>query len=307
MGKKVHKIYKNPDWINWVGCEIVKHSNKPFKNGLKVGVVKELTTNPYSNKVGFLMYDGSIVDCQQCKLAPQEYDLETGGLEGNNKIYKNGLERLTRQELEDKYRNIEDKIPSFWKTWEEAGINLAQDLSFGHWDISEDELYRVISLVSQRVKGVKITQHLDPKWAYKGLYPHIMKPFDITPDVMEGGFKKGEMSVFFASAGHGKSQFRRETPSIEDIENLLAKRDKAEKEARERGDMFDGITIVDYPNLLDPERAAEVTESGRGHMRKISEIMAEFMADLKAKGKQTMIVPKGIGKTGLVDKLNKKK
>ena len=298
MGDKVHKIYKNPDWINWVGCEIVKHSNKPFKNGLKVGVVKELTTNPYSNKAGFLMYDGSIVDCQQCKLAPQEYDLETGGLEGDNKIYKNGLERLTRQELEAKYANIESKIPSFWKTWEEAGINLAQDLSFGHWDISEDELYRVISLVSQRVKGIKITQHLDPKWAYKGLYPHLMKPFDITPDILEGGLEKGELPLHFAPAGHGKSQFRRETPSIEDIKKLLEENKEAQHE---------DIEIVDYMNLLDPERAAEVTESGRGHMRKISEIMAEFMADLRAKGKQTMMIPKGIGKTGLVEKVNKKK
>ena len=40
------------------------------------------------------------------------------------------------------------------------------------------------------------------------------------------------------------------------------------------------------------ELTKEVTEAGRGHMRKISEIMAE----LKAKGKQTMIIPKGIGK-----------
>tara|TARA_R110000796_G_scaffold108862_1_gene220033 strand:- start:603 stop:755 length:153 start_codon:yes stop_codon:yes gene_type:complete len=44
------------------------------------------------------------------------------------------------------------------------------------------------------------------------------------------------------------------------------------------------------------ELTKEVTEAGRGHMRKISEIMAEFLAELKAKGKQTMIIPKGIGK-----------
>jgi hypothetical protein len=117
-------------------------------------------------------------------------------------------------------------------------------------------------------------------------------------DIETGGLENGELPLFLAPAGHGKSQFRRETPSIEDIKKLLQENQEAQHE---------DIEIVDYMNLLDPERAAEVTESGRGHMRKISEIMAEFMADLRAKGKQTMIVPKGIGKTGLVEKLNKKK
>lgn len=179
MGKKVHKIYKNPDWINWVGCEIVKHSNKPFKSGNKVGVVKELTTNPHSNKTAFLMDDGSIVDCYQCKLAPMHFDIETGGL----------------------------------------GI--------------------------------------------------------------------GELPIFYAPSGQGKSQFIRETPSIEDINKMVQENQVAQHE---------DIEIVDYMNLLDPSKANEVTESGRGHLRKISEIMAEFIADLKRKGKQTMIVPKGIGK-----------
>jgi|TARA_R110000822_G_scaffold82467_3_gene195080 hypothetical protein len=359
MGKKVQKVYENKDWINWVDCEIVKHSNKPFKSGEKVGVVKAMAINPHSIKTAFLMDDGSIVDCYQCKLAPIFVDIETSGLmdrldaasdagyEGmvfrsrdtqnftikmkTQDVFKNTLEELTRPQLELKYRCIEDKIPSFWATWEEAGINLAQDLSFGHWDITESELYRVITLVSLRVKGIKITQHLDPKHAWKGLYPHAMKPFDITPDgykvgvsadllahvakerdihklsmktglaslddIMEGGFKQGELSVFFAPAGEGKSQYIRETPSIEDIKKLVEENKEAQHE---------DIEIVDYMNLIDPERASEVTEAGRGHMRKISEIMAEFIAELKAKGKQTMIIPKGIGKLETYNKIKNK-
>lgn len=92
------------------------------------------------------------------------------------------MEDLNIKDLEIKYSNIEDKIPAVWKTYEEAGIELAQDLSFGHWDISSSELYRVISLVSCRVRGLGITQHLDPQFGFMGLYPERMKRFDITPD-----------------------------------------------------------------------------------------------------------------------------
>lgn len=92
------------------------------------------------------------------------------------------MEKLTIIELTAKYSGIEDKIPSVWETYEKAGIELAQDLSFGHWDIKEPELYRVISLVQLRVPRLRITQHLDNKFAYMGLYPHIHKPIDIVPE-----------------------------------------------------------------------------------------------------------------------------
>ena len=55
-------------WTKWVNHMVIKRSNKSFKSGLKSGIVIELTTNPYSNKPGFLMGDGTIVDCYQCKL-----------------------------------------------------------------------------------------------------------------------------------------------------------------------------------------------------------------------------------------------
>lgn len=92
------------------------------------------------------------------------------------------MENLTRLQLSKKYENIEDKIPSSWETYEKAGIELAQDLSFGHWDIRDAELYRVISLVSTRVPGLRITQHLDSKFSFMGLYPHTQKADNIFPE-----------------------------------------------------------------------------------------------------------------------------
>lgn len=65
---KVDKFENCNDWRNWVGKEVVKHPNNPFKSTLKTGVVKDYTTNPHSGKDGFLMDDGSIVDCYQVKL-----------------------------------------------------------------------------------------------------------------------------------------------------------------------------------------------------------------------------------------------
>lgn len=95
------------------------------------------------------------------------------------------IEELTETELAKKYDNIEDKIPSVWPTYEAAGINLAQDLSFGHWDIKHPELYRVIALVSTRVRGLNITQHLDSKFSFMGLYPHTQKTYDIKPETLK--------------------------------------------------------------------------------------------------------------------------
>ena len=77
--------------------------------------------------------------------------------------------------------NSDQKIHTIWNTWEIAGIELAQDLVY-HWDINDDELYRVICLVSIRVRGLKITQHLDQRFSYKGLYPEIQKSYNIKPD-----------------------------------------------------------------------------------------------------------------------------
>ena len=69
---QIDKFIDENNWVNWVGQRIVKHSNKPFKSGLKIGNVIELTNNKYSDKKAFLMCDGSVVDCYQCKLIEDE-------------------------------------------------------------------------------------------------------------------------------------------------------------------------------------------------------------------------------------------
>lgn len=69
MKRKINKFEKQGEWNTYVGKMIVKHSGKPFKSGEKEGTVISLTINPHTEKDAFLMNDGSIVDCYQCKLA----------------------------------------------------------------------------------------------------------------------------------------------------------------------------------------------------------------------------------------------
>ncbi len=88
---------------------------------------------------------------------------------------------LTEKEISVKYANIESKIPSVWKTYEDAGTNLAQDICF-LWDITDGELIRVISLLEMRVKGLRINQHINQQFAFAGLYPHVMTSFNVYPD-----------------------------------------------------------------------------------------------------------------------------
>lgn len=65
------KMINNPEWPTWIGKKIQKHSSKPFKNGMIVSHPVEMTVNTNSNKPAFVMLDGSVVDCQQCKLSDQ--------------------------------------------------------------------------------------------------------------------------------------------------------------------------------------------------------------------------------------------
>jgi hypothetical protein len=88
---------------------------------------------------------------------------------------------LTEKEISDKYSNIEEKIPSVWPNYESAGIEMAQDLCFIR-DAREPELYRVACLLQSRVPGLKLSQHLDSRFAFQGLYPHVMKTFNIKPE-----------------------------------------------------------------------------------------------------------------------------
>jgi len=94
---------------------------------------------------------------------------------------KNKNNELSVLELALKYGSIESKIPSIWPTYETAGIELAQDLLY-HWSISHSELIRVIALLETRVVGLKLSQHIDNRFAFAGLYPHIMSPLNIKPE-----------------------------------------------------------------------------------------------------------------------------
>lgn len=84
-------------------------------------------------------------------------------------------------ELYDKYRNIEDKIPSVWETYEKAGIELAIDIR-DEWNIEDPELIRVISLMDIRVRGLDLVNHINPMLSFCGLYPEKMKQFNIPPE-----------------------------------------------------------------------------------------------------------------------------
>jgi hypothetical protein len=95
------------------------------------------------------------------------------------------MEELTIDQLKEKYSKIEDKIPSVWPNYEKAGIELAQDLSYGHWNIKDPELIRVISLVELEVNGLSIAQHIYEPFSFAGLYPHKMKAYDINPEILK--------------------------------------------------------------------------------------------------------------------------
>ena len=91
------------------------------------------------------------------------------------------MKELTIEEITEKYRNIEDKIPSVWSDYKSAGIELSQDIVF-HWNIKSSELIRVIALMEIRIPEFHQNQHIDNRFAFAGLYPERMKTFDIKPD-----------------------------------------------------------------------------------------------------------------------------
>ena len=93
---------------------------------------------------------------------------------------------LTIKELREKYGDIENKIPSVWKDYEVAGIELAQDICFT-WDISDAELIRVIALIALRVAGMgksslDLSNHINRDFSFCGLYPNIIKTYNIKPE-----------------------------------------------------------------------------------------------------------------------------
>ena len=87
------------------------------------------------------------------------------------------MKDLTIEELEEKYSNIEDKVPSIFKDYNEVLLQIQQDL-YCTWNINNSELYRVISLVGIKTKSNVLYKHLDNRFSYMGLYPHRMISYD---------------------------------------------------------------------------------------------------------------------------------
>ena len=78
-------------------------------------------------------------------------------------------------ELLEKYKNIEDKIPSVFEDYYKAGAEMAYDLAY-IWNISHAELITVISLVDIETMCIyKLSKHTNYAFAFAGLYPHVQK------------------------------------------------------------------------------------------------------------------------------------
>lgn len=87
---------------------------------------------------------------------------------------------MTIQEIHTKFSNIEEKIPSVFSSYQEAGIQLAQAL-IDHWDISDNEIIRVIALIGIH-SNIDLSNHIKPMFAFAGLYPTIQKIYNIKPE-----------------------------------------------------------------------------------------------------------------------------
>lgn len=94
---------------------------------------------------------------------------------------------MTETELGKKYKNINTKIPSVWPTFEDAGIELAQEV-FMMWNIKNSDLILALStidcaLAGQGKLGLNLSEHIDSKFAFVGLYPMVQAEYDIKPEV----------------------------------------------------------------------------------------------------------------------------
>lgn len=84
--------------------------------------------------------------------------------------------------IKEKYCNIEEKIPSVFKDYKQVAAEMAIDL-IDVWNIKDFELIRNISLVNSYTGGVyNLSKHIDNNFAFAGLYPHVIKSFNIKPD-----------------------------------------------------------------------------------------------------------------------------
>ena len=87
---------------------------------------------------------------------------------------------MTIQEIHTQFSNIEEKIPSVFSSYEEAGTQLAQAL-IEHWNISDNEIIRVIALIGIHT-NIDLSNHTNSMFAFAGLYPTIQKLYNIKPE-----------------------------------------------------------------------------------------------------------------------------
>ena len=139
---------------------------------------------------------------------------------------------MTIEEISYKYENIESKIPLIWKDWEAAGVSLAQDL-WDKWDIKNSELIRVISLVGIRVKtstgkSLNLSDHIDSKFAFAGLYPSVEKIYNVFPESFDGNTHSVvDMSVMFDKRYRYKKKMKDKKRKKEIKEKLYFKSPEA--------------------------------------------------------------------------------
>ena len=94
------------------------------------------------------------------------------------------------QDIVIKYSNIEDKIPSVWKTYEDAAFELSEDIAY-EYNISNHELIRVISLIETIIgkNNFNFTDRILQSHLFTGLYPNTIKAINITNQTINNNNK----------------------------------------------------------------------------------------------------------------------
>lgn len=87
---------------------------------------------------------------------------------------------MTIQDIHTQFSNIEEKIPSVFESYEDAGRQLAQAIIY-HWNISDNEIIRVIALIGIHT-NIDLSEHVNPMFAFAGLYPTKQKLYNIKPE-----------------------------------------------------------------------------------------------------------------------------
>lgn len=89
---------------------------------------------------------------------------------------------MTLKEIRNKYIDIEDKIPSIFKSYDDAGIQMAQDICM-YWDIDDYAIIRVMSLIDIYTnRKYNLCKHMNRMLTYAALYPTVQKVHNEYPE-----------------------------------------------------------------------------------------------------------------------------